>query len=603
MIPDRSSRRKDFWSSLALVRFLSTVTLVSLMLSGCVSVPGMHVPGMAAPKTTPKGFEDARSTRAQLEANMAPRRWAVVVGVNRYDDATFTPLQFAQDDARDIAWAFGHERFGAFDRVISLSTPEQTTRAGILAELARLRNDLRRQDTLVLYFSGHGSMEFSSEGNPLLYLITRDTRAADLWGTAIELSALRAFLTGLKAQRKVMILDNCFSGSGKSRISSTTRQRLETTQAVWDGLSMTMGQSEAILMASTLGGVALEDDNLKHSTYTFALLKALTEERERADANLDGAVTAYEAHDYARRITLERTKRSQVPEGYFRVIGQAETFLSGTPRAAAAREAALVYAYGPTRHNGMTIEIDGRAKGDFPGTFAIEPGKRQITLKDEKGSVVASNTLELAMGQDWSVGMLLDALQGPRRFFALSAGGFVQPAGAAQSLWGAGGPRLEASSGYRVRGGVLRGLSMSFHFGWSPGIEPILGTDELMTSDGSMSRQMFELGGTVLMRRNLGKLQLGAGWFGEAVYVSSAVPQSTSTRQATAAGETTAPPETQPWLLLPGGPALWLGYPLDRHLLMTLTARGALVEGNYTTDTSPALNFTPSIIAGLELGF
>lgn len=589
---------------LPLLALLSGCLLASGLLSSCahvapVPIPAPEVPEPGANDLTTKGFEDARSTRAQLEANSAPRRWAVVIGVNHFDDPTYQQLRYADADARDMAWALKSPRFGNFDRVISLMGPDQTSRSNILTELSRLRNDLRRQDTLLVYFSGHGSMEFSADGHPLLYLITKDTRAADLWGTSIELTQLRAFLADLKPQRKVLILDSCFSGSGKSRISATTREHLESSNNVWDSLAMTMGQSEAVLMASTLGGVALESESLRHATYTHFLLKALTDERERADSNHDGAVTAYEAHDYARAHTLDFSKKGQIPEGYFRVIGRADMFLSGTPLPDASRDAALVYAYGNERKSGVRMEVDGRSKGEFPGTISVEPGERRITLTDERGRVVADNTLELSRGQSWSLGMLLEALQGYRRYFGLNLGGFIQSTGDADQLWGAGAPRLEVDSGYRMRGGPLRGLSLAMNLGYSPSWPS---SAEVPGLEGP--RHMLNLGVTTMLRRNVGHAQLGLGWHGEMLYVSGVSDGLASRLSGTTTSSLTPlPANAQPWLLLPGGPVLWYGIPLHKDLLLTLEARGNMVSGDYSRTGEASFNFVPSVLTGIELGF
>lgn len=583
------------WSGLMLAGALSQA------LTGCAHVS----PAVSPPndELTAKGFEDARSTRAQLDANSAPRRWAVVIGVNNFDDPTYQALKYAESDARDIAWALKSDKFGRFDRVITLTGQDQTARTSILDELSRLRNDLRRQDTLLVYFSGHGTMEFAEDGHPLLYLVTRDTRAADLWGTAIELTQLRGFLAELKPQRKVLVLDSCFSGSGKSRISTSTRDHLERSNNVWDSLAMTMGQSEAVLMASTLGGVALESESLRHATYTHFLLKALTEDKERADANNDGAVTAYEAHDYARALTMDYSKKGQIPEGYFRVIGRADMFLSGKPLPEASRDAALVYAYGTERRTGLRMEVDGKTKGDFPGTIAVDPGERHIRLTDDEGRVVAENVLELAKGQTWSIGMLLDSLQGYRRFFGLNMGGFVQGAGNADLLWGSGAPRLEVNSGYRMRGGPLRGLSLAMNIGYSASWDTNSAEGSEVTSTATGPRHMVNLGLTTLLRRNVGKAQLGVGWHGEALYVAGMQNDLAARTAGTQTSNSTSATSQQPWLLFPGGPELWYGLPLQKDMLLTLEARGNFVSGDYERSGAPTLNFVPSMMAGLELGF
>lgn len=583
--------------SLRLYGLCLGVWLIGLI--GCVHPAVLPTQGL-----TEKGFEASRSTQAQLDAGLAPRRWAVIIGVDAYQDPSFTPLRFAAADAASMAWTLRHKDYGGFDRVITLTTADATQRASILFELGRLRNDLRRQDTLVVYFSGHGTMEFTATGQPRLYLVSQDSRLADLWGTAIELNTLRAFLAELKPQRKVLVLDSCFNGLGKSQVSAVTQQRLAQPGMQWESGALSMGQSEAVLMASTTGGVALEDAALGHGIYTAWLLKALTTDRTRADANSDGAITAWEAHDFARSGTLEHSKRQQIPEGLFRLVGRADMYLSGTPDAVKAQEAALVYAYNRTSSTRLSLEVDGRSKGVFPRTVAVEPGMRALALKDESGRVLAEGRMELAAGQVWSVDSLLEELRGYRRFFGAGVGGMLQVSGPSEQLWGAGAPGLVLTSGYRVRGGALYGLSFGLELGWSPASVPettgARAGGAAVAAGGA--RSVFSGGALLMLRRPLRWLEVGPGWHLTAQYLGAA-----------SAGEGSGfDPAEQPWLLLPSGPVLWLGVPVAHMLRLTLDVRASMLLGDYSSTAleswqagQPKLpaSFLSSGRVGLELGF
>lgn len=575
--------------------------LAALGLGGCA-----HSSVHSEPELTAKGFEASRSTQAQLDAGLAPRRWAVIVGVDTYEDPSFTPLRFASADAASMAWTLRHKDYGGFDRVITLTSAEATHRANILFELGRLRNDLRRQDTLVVYFSGHGTMEFTASGQPRLYLVSHDTRLADLFGTAIELNTLRQFLSDLKPQRKVLILDSCFNGLGKSQVSAVTQQRLAQPGMQWESSALSMGQSEAVLMASTTGGVALEDSVLGHGIYTSWLLRGLTTDRTRADANSDGAITAWEAHDFARAGTLEHSKKQQVPEGLFRLVGRADMYLSGTPDALKAQEAALVYAYNRAGNSRLSLEVDGQAKGVFPRTVAVAPGVRSLALKDEGGRVMAQGRIELAAGQVWSVESLMEELRGYRRFFGASAGGMVNLHGPTEQLWGGGAPGMTLTSGYRVRGGPLYGLSFGLELGWSPATVP--GNEAARASVPQAiepsGRSVFSGGGLLTLRRPLGWLEIGPGWHWTAQYVGATTSASGETSTFDAA--------QQPWLLLPSGPVLWLGVPVAKNLRFTVDLRASMLMGEYQAAAQTSLDagklalpasFLTSGRMGLELGF
>ncbi len=553
----------------------------ALISSGCVH----------APRTT-KGFESSPTTSSVLEDSLRPRRLAIVIGIDEYDDPTFGRLRFARRDAVEMARVLRNPDHGGFDRVVELTAPDDVTRRAILEELRRLRNGLRRQDTLLIYFSGHGSIEVDAQARIRLYLVTTDTRASDLAGTAIDVAALRRFLKELKAQRKVLILDNCFSGSGKSRISATSRAYLSRLPDPWRALEHAAGQTEAVLMASTLGGSAEEDNALRHGTYTYFLLQGLTGNLIEADANGDGAVTAYEAHDYARARTVEHTHGRQVPEGNFRVVGRADVFLSGKPDPELARAAALVYAYGATS-SAMSLEVDGRRKGAFPRTVSIPTGVHEVRVQNSDGRVVAQGRLAFAEGQVYSLGLLIEELRGYRRFFALESGYIRQLTGEATGVWGRDAPRVGVVSGYRMRGGALRGLTLSFHAGWST------------ASDGAWTvladvqrRNVLDLGVHMVMRRSRGRWQGGAGWFASLVYVPALdLPDQVATNQSLAVSA------SQGWLSFPGGPVVWAGMEMTRNVLLTLEATLPIVGGDFDEDGDSDTNVQARLAMGLELGF
>jgi len=239
-----------------------------------------------------KGFEPAEASVDAVEASFGPRRIALLIGVGTYDDPLFGELHHAQADAEGFAEILESHDYGGFDRVITLTTPVQTTQARILTELASLRTDLRSQDTLLLYFSGHGTMRLGEGKEPLLYLTASDTKARDIGGTALELSELQRFVSRVRAERKALIVDACFHGEGKSRLQPTVLQEIERMDA-YPTLArrVRLGQSEAHLFATSWGRPAREDDALGHGVYTYHLLEGLTWNQTEADVNHDGLVT------------------------------------------------------------------------------------------------------------------------------------------------------------------------------------------------------------------------------------------------------------------------------------------------------------------------
>ncbi|MCO4768633.1 MAG: caspase family protein [Deltaproteobacteria bacterium] len=375
------------------MRVLLPLLLLALAVPGCATVRGPADEGWRN-----KGFEESKSTRETLEASFAARRIALVVGNNHYDDPTFTPLKWAENDAASVGKILEDSKYGGFDRVIYLLGESKARRDRILAELVSLKNDLRRQDSLVVYVSTHGTMKLDGRGEPQLFLVAADTSPSDLRGTAIELAELQRFFSEIRSERKALVLDACYNGEGKSTLQPTVKQRVaRMEESPVLSRKVRLGEAESHLFASTFGRPAREDDALQHGVYTNHLLEAMTWNQGDSDANSDGLVTAYEAHDYARAKTIEYTLGGQIPEAYFRVVGFNDLALVGSEEDRATADEGLIYHYGDEESlDGATLLIDGREKGVFPGTFTVEAGRHRVKIVSPEGETLQDRVVSFA---------------------------------------------------------------------------------------------------------------------------------------------------------------------------------------------------------------
>lgn len=543
-----------------------------------------------------KGLAPARTTREELKAADRPQRVALIIGIDQYTDKTFPGLRYAVRDAEALAEVLRDPRRGGFDRVYTLTAPERTRRTDLLTELRRISPNLYAKDALVVYFSGHGTLELNAEGKPQLYLVASDTKAQQLRTTGLEVDALREFLSELRPKRKVLILDNCFSGTGRSVLSPSTLQQLKQAPSPWDSIGNSFSQSEALLLASAPGGAAQEDERLQHGTYTYFLLQALTVERPKVDVNGDGAISIWEAHDYARAQVDAHTRGQQIPEAYFRLIGRSDVFLAGQPDPALEKATALVFAYGEASANHMQLLINGQSRGSFPRAIPVPVGRQQVEVKDGQGKAIAKGPIQFQPGQIYSAGLLLEELLGYRTLLGLSIGTSWQALGAAGSTWGPFSPRLELNVGMRSRGGRLRGLTYRAHVALLPAIA---GT-WTMVSDSTL-RPIWELGAEAALRRRLGSLEWGVGAFASLDYTVGTTIRPDALSQATFA-------DSHRWLSFPIGASLWAGIPLPSrpHLppsRFTLALKPAWMRGDFRDVSSQDSNLTLSIQSGIELGF
>ncbi len=535
-------------------------------------------------------MEPARSTAQELSRALEPRRVAVVVGVDRYDNPAFEDLEFAADDARAVAETLSADSTGGFDRVELIVEPAETVRAEMLSRLRGATTDLGREDVLVVYFSGHGTVAQAEQRAARLFLLPSDASPGDLDGTAIDLAELRAFFGQLRPQRKALIIDACFNGRGKSVVDPELRPRIEEVlSAARDSDLQDMGSGEAHLYATTRGRPAFEDPNVGHGIYTHYLLQATSWATSAADLDGDGVITAYEAHDYARGRTIEHTDGAQVPEASLRVVGLNDVVLVGDPSARDERDRALVFDYGGEHgpYAGATLFIDGRAKGAFPGAVSVAPGSHHVEVRDEAGKVLLDGYVALSRRQSLSVRELPVMVREDRALSALRVGALTGPARSWAPTWGRGNVAVELFGALRRARAPAKGLIGGATLGLaiSPSRE---GATGLVTR----GRGTFWFGLEVGWAGDWRRLRARLTWQGRATAVPIA--------RLPGAPHATLPEEAG-WLIFSMGPTAHLGVALDRRFSLVVAA--TVQSSPFRASPGEPLRLHPfvGVTGGLEL--
>ena len=140
-------------------------------------------------------------------------------------------------------------------------------------------------------------------------------------------------------------------------------------------------------------------------TYTHYFLEAV---RRPYDPDGDGAVTVTEAHDFARRLTYQRSRGAQRPNLRSDILGGDPIVLAGSPGAPALP---LLLSFDPALE-GYRVRVDGQEKGALPGGLALPVGDHEVSIESHQGTVVASRALSLAPRQRLLVEDLLGGVGG-----------------------------------------------------------------------------------------------------------------------------------------------------------------------------------------------
>lgn len=322
----------------------------------------------------------------------AGRRYALVIGVNEVADDRWRTLRYAAKDAVDVSAVLADPVRGAYDSVVVLTSKEETTRAHLeqaIRDLAARAN--HPEDVVVLYLSAHGTLARDGSGSLKRYLVSSDADFRRVAETALPVDELSQLLKASGSRRRVIFLATCHSGSGKSLLPS----EVEAEVASLKGPSLRpleeASRANLVFSASDWGETAREDDTLENDVYTHFLVEALA---GPGDRNGDGAVTATEAHDFARRRTWVFSQGRQRPSAEILEVGADPVILSGRLSRAGQPE---LYSYAP-RLDGFTLLIDGEERAELPGGIALSAGGHRVELT--KGdNLLLREDLRLDIGQ------------------------------------------------------------------------------------------------------------------------------------------------------------------------------------------------------------
>ena len=248
------------------------------------------------------------SVTPRLQSKLAEgKRYALIIGIGRYRDRRIPPLRYTVADARAMYDVLTDPRHGRFPKGnVRLLLDERATLVNIRKGLNWLVRESGEDDTVVVYYSGHGAPEGGET-----FWVSYDADIDDIASTAVENRYITGRLERIKAKRLASFLDSCYSAA--------IVEKRDAPKALFDQDFFTnyQGTGRVTITASDGKQLSLESEDFGHGIFTYFLLEAL---RGKADRNGDGAVEIEEVWAHLRRkVTDEARRRNNTQEP--RIIG------------------------------------------------------------------------------------------------------------------------------------------------------------------------------------------------------------------------------------------------------------------------------------------
>ena len=246
----------------------------------------------------------------------ARNQWAVVIGIGNYESPGIPRLKYTVPDAEAIYETLVGA--GGFKKDNVLLLTDRSERKPTLRNIkwalgTFLGRSAQKDDTVMIFFAGHGAPEVDTRGlerdGLAKYLIPSDADVDDLYSTALPMDELQTIFGRIEAERVVIFLDACYSGAasgpGRGRTFASKKTRAGTVDDLFLE-RLTRSKGRAIVTASAPAEVSIELPELGHGIFTYYLVNGL---KGAADTNRDGIVSLQELYGYVEE-QVSRKSRS-----------------------------------------------------------------------------------------------------------------------------------------------------------------------------------------------------------------------------------------------------------------------------------------------------
>ncbi|MBN8587514.1 MAG: caspase family protein [Rhodothermia bacterium] len=343
-----------------------------------IALKSQDVLGQDNPNTLPPGSSTEGVLSSVDMASTYDERYAVLIGINKYQDSNVRPLTYAAEDAVAMKRLL-KDKFGYKEDNIFILLDENATRSNIISTLERFTNDsVSENSSLLIYYAGHGQTG-GRKDQPLGFLLNHDVDTKSLFGTSVKMNELRDFSDQFIPKHVLFLIDACYSGLATTRSGSGGEFTRAYLKNVWSQ------KSREIITAGSADEEVVESADWQHSALMYVLLEGL--EKGKADENKDNIVISKELFQYI---------MARVPY-YAKMKGGKQTPIEG---AFSPDNGSFFFELTPRRLEEMLVEnpilMDVSSKQAFKSKITLKTNvdNARIFLDSKQLGYATSNTFE-----------------------------------------------------------------------------------------------------------------------------------------------------------------------------------------------------------------
>ncbi|WNZ79319.1 caspase family protein [Pseudomonas sp. P105] len=218
---------------------------------------------------------------------------ALVIGIANYQEVSGLP-DAVLNDARDVASLLKSNDYCGFPASnVQLLEDGQATLSGIKTALSDLASSVQPDDSVVIFFSGHGA-RIGQGSNTTSALIPFDTKLNDPQRTTFLEADFSAALVEIKAKRLVVLIDACHAG-GAAVLKGTSDVNVLPGFDEKSLQNLAAGVGRVIIASSRSSETSLVLSGARNSVFTSRLLEALQGKARTAG---DGLIRVFDVFNY-----------------------------------------------------------------------------------------------------------------------------------------------------------------------------------------------------------------------------------------------------------------------------------------------------------------